>query len=83
MDRARTLHRLKFLWDQVHQTAERLEHLPSARPLHVHAESLNYPEDMSRFKREYNWLVQSALYDKTLTESDLQAAGLPPRFDWH
>lgn len=83
MNRDKTLHRLKFLWDQVHQTEERMEHLPASLPLDVHPESLNYPEDLARIKAEYNWLAKSALQDQTLTEGDLAAEQLPREFTQH
>jgi len=74
------LHRLKFLYDQVHQTAERVQHLPASMPLHVHPQSLNWDEDLHRFEDEYNWLVGQALADKTLTPDELAAQELPERF---
>ena len=80
MNRDKTLHRLKFLWDQVHQTAERIEHLSAALPLDVEPKSLNYPDDLARMKAEYNWLAKSAMQDKTLTEGDLAAEQLPLEF---
>lgn len=80
MHKGNTLRRLKFLFDQVHQTAERVEHLPAALPLEIHPTSINWDEDLHRFEDEYNWLVGQALADKTLTPEELQAEGLPQRF---
>ncbi|HWH70916.1 MAG TPA: hypothetical protein VNT26_16120 [Candidatus Sulfotelmatobacter sp.] len=80
LQKQHVLHRLKFLYDQVHQTAERIEHLPASMPLHIHPQSLNWDEDLHRFEDEYNWLVGQALADKTLTEGELEAEGLPARF---
>jgi hypothetical protein len=79
------LRRLKFLYDQVHQTAERVEHLPAALPLHIHPESLNYPEDLRRIEAEYNRLAGSAMAEGTFTAADLEAEGLPAHWrlgDW-
>jgi hypothetical protein len=83
VNRADTLHRLKFLWDQVHQTAERIEHLPSDMPLHVHPQSLNYAEDLVRIKGEYNQLAREAVASGLLSAHDLQAEDLPQSFDRH
>lgn len=80
MNRNETMQRLKFLYDQVHQTAERAEHLEERMPLHVHPESLNYEKDLSRIQGEYNRLVRDARGAGTLTESDLEAEGLPAQF---
>ncbi|MDF2630311.1 MAG: hypothetical protein K0R39_4142 [Symbiobacteriaceae bacterium] len=80
MHKGNTLQRLKFLFDQVHQTAERVEHLPAALPLDIQPVSINWDEDLRRFEDEYNWLVGQALADKTLTVEELQAEGLPEHF---
>lgn len=80
MNRSETIERLKFLYDQVHQTAERQEHLEERVPLHVHPESLNYDEDLSRIKGEYNRLVRTARAEGALTEGDLAAEELPEQF---
>lgn len=80
MERSKALHQLKFLYDQVHQTAQRVEHLPERMPYHVHPESLNYEKDLVRIKGEYNRLAQSAQAEGVLTSADLEAEGLPPRF---
>jgi hypothetical protein len=80
VNRAETLQRLKFLSDQVHQTAERVEHLPSAMPLHVHPESINWEKDLSRFQGEYNRLVRDALETGTLTPAELERENLPEGF---
>ncbi|MFZ5817896.1 MAG: hypothetical protein ACOY93_21810 [Bacillota bacterium] len=81
MNRSETLERLKFLYDQVHQTAERREHLEERMPLHVHPASLNYGEDLARIRDEYNWLAKQARAGRLLTEADLEAEGLPVQFD--
>lgn len=78
--RERALHRLKFLHDQVHQTAERLQHLPERLPLSVRPESVNYGEDLARLKNEYDRLAREALAEGLLTAADLEATGLPPGF---
>lgn len=80
MQKAKTLHRLKFLYDQAHQTAERVEHLPVSLPLDIHPTSINWEEDRHRIEAEYNWLAGQALADKTLNEGELAAEGLPIRF---
>jgi hypothetical protein len=80
MDKAETLHRLKFLYDQVHQTAERVDHLPASLPLHIHPQSINWDEDVVRIEREYNWLSRTALEGGTLTQRELEAEGLPVEF---
>lgn len=77
MNPAETLHRLKFLHDQIHQTAERSRHLPSAMPLHVHPESLNYQEDLTRLKQEYRHAVDAAIVQGELSPADLAREGLP------
>lgn len=81
MTREETLQRIKFLYDQVHQTAERAEHLEERMPLHVHPESLNYEKDLTRIQGEYNRLVQTAQAEGILTPSDLEAEKLPLRFN--
>lgn len=80
MHKANTLERLKFLYDQVHQTAERVDHLPASLPIHIQPKSLNWDDDLHHLEAEYNWLAGQALADKTLTESELAEAGLPVRF---
>ena len=81
MKREETLERLKFLYDQVHQTAERQEHLPERLPLPIEPQSLNYDKDLSRFEGEYNRLVRSAQAEGLLTDMDLAENGLPQQFD--
>lgn len=81
MDRSEALHQLKFLYDQVHQTAERVEHLPERLPPDVHPTSLNYEKDLSRIQGEYNRLVRSAQEEGLLSEQDLEGEGLPLHFD--
>lgn len=81
MDRAEALTRLKFLHDQVHQTAERSDHLGERMPLHVHPDSLNYPKDLTRLKGEYNRLAGKAQADGLFTAVEMQREGLPPQFD--
>lgn len=83
MDRTATLEKLKFLYDQVHQTAERIEHLPSSLPLDVRPRSLNYGQDLKRLESEYNHLVQVAREQGLLKPADLDAEGLPHHFDGH
>ncbi|HWI52101.1 MAG TPA: hypothetical protein VNT01_08160 [Symbiobacteriaceae bacterium] len=80
MQKADTLCRLKFLYDQVHQTAERVEHLPASLPLDIQPASINWNDDLHRIEAEYNWLAGQALADKTLSEAELAAEGLPARF---
>lgn len=80
MNRDETLKQLKFLYDQVHQTAERSEHLEERMPLHVHPESLNYEKDLSRIQGEYNRLVRAARREGLLSETDLESEGLPVQF---
>lgn len=77
MKRDETLHRLKFLHDQIHQTAERVEHLPSAMPIHVHPQSVNYEEDLTRLKQEYRHAVDKAIVNQILSPADLAQEGLP------
>lgn len=79
MDRAEALEKLKFLYDQVHQTAERAEHLEERMPLHVHPQSLNYERDLSRVKGEYNRLARE-LQERGIS---LDYEGLPAQFDQH
>lgn len=81
MNRSETMKRLKFLYDQVHQTAEREEHLEERMPLQVQANSLNYHKDLSRLQGEYNRLVQSAQAEGLLTSAELEAAELPHQFE--
>jgi hypothetical protein len=81
MDREDTLNRLKFLHDQVHQTAERIEHLPASMPLHVHPQSLNYDKDLLRFEGEYNRLALAACTEGLLDATQLEAEGLPAQFE--
>ncbi len=81
MDQIEALERLKFLHDQVHQTAERSDHLAERMPLHVHPDSVNYPKDLTRLKGEYNRLVGKAQTDGLITVAELQREGLPPKFD--
>lgn len=80
MQKAETLRRLKFLYDQVHQTAERVEHLPASLPLDIQPTSINWDADLQRIEAEYNWLAGQALADKTVSEAELAAEGLPARF---
>lgn len=79
LNRTETLSRLKFLQDQVHQTAERAEHLPQQLPPGIRAESLNYQEDLARLRREYNRLAAGAVKQGLITPGDLQAQRLPGR----
>lgn len=80
MDRAETLDQLKFLYDQVHQTAERIEHLPASLPLDIEPQSLNYDKDLMRLRGEYNRLALAARVDGVLAEAELEAEGLPLQF---
>lgn len=80
LDRAEALHQLKFLFDQVHQTAERIEHLPAAMPLHVHPQSLNYPDDLHRLEGEYKRLFREGIAQGLFTPADVEAEGLPAEF---
>lgn len=80
MNRTETLGRLKFLNDQVHQTAEREEHLSASMPLNVQPRSLNYDDDLARFKGEYNRLVRAAAGEGLLSADDLESEGLPAEF---
>ncbi len=79
MDSSEALERLKFLHDQVHQTAERSEHLEERMPLHVHPQSLNYEQDLTRVKGEYNRLARDLLSQGV----NLEAEGLPDQFEQH
>lgn len=81
MNQSEALERIKFLYDQVHQTAERQEHLQERMPLQVHPQSLNYGKDLSRIKGEYNRMVQFVQTEGLLSRSDLEGEGLPIRFD--
>jgi hypothetical protein len=74
------LQRLKFLYDQVHQTAERIEHLPQSLPLDIAPASLNYEKDLSRLQGEYNRLVQQLEADGLLYPAELEAQRLPHSF---
>jgi len=79
MTRTEALERLKFLYDQVRQTAERQEHLHARLPLDIEPQSLNYDEDLVRLQWEYNRLVEAAEAEGTLSAADLEARGLPAR----
>lgn len=81
MDRSEALNQLKFLYDQVHQTAERVEQLPERMPLQVQAQSLNYEDDLLRLQGEYNRAVQRAQAEGLLTAADLEGEGLPLQFE--
>ncbi|MFZ5823128.1 MAG: hypothetical protein ACOY94_02100 [Bacillota bacterium] len=81
MNRSEAMERIKFLYDQVHQTAERQEHLQERMPLHVQPQSLNYHKDLSRIQGEYNRMVQFVQTEGLLSRSDLEAEGLPLRFE--
>lgn len=81
MEHNEILERLKFLHDQVHQTAERAEHLPERLPFPIQPRSLNYEKDLSRLVGEYNRLVNSARADGRLTPADLAENGLPEQFE--
>lgn len=81
MDGREALDRAKYLHDQVHQTAERGEHLQERMPLGVRPESLNYGEDLERLKAEYGRFVQQAMAGGLLGPQDLEREGLPLRFD--
>ncbi|WP_374711298.1 hypothetical protein [Symbiobacterium terraclitae] len=81
MTREEALERLKFLYDQVHQRAERQEHLQARLPLDIEPQSLNYDEDLERFRGEYNRLVQAARAAGILSAADLEQRGLPDRME--
>lgn len=81
MNGREALDRAKFLYDQVHQTAERGEHLQERMPLGVRPESLNYGEDLQRLKGEYARFIQEAVSGGWLNPQDLEREGLPLRFD--
>lgn len=81
MERDETLERLKFLYDQVHQTAERADHLQERLAFPIEPRSLNYEKDLTRITGEYNRLVSSAQADGRLTPADLEQNGLPDQFD--
>ncbi len=77
MDRADAINRLKFLYDQVYQTAERRDHLPERLPLDVRPRSLNYDKDLTRLTAEYNRLARQVQAEGVLTAAALEAEGLP------
>lgn len=81
MDARETMERVKFLHDQVHQTAERKEHLPERIPMDVRPESLNYGEDLRRLRGEYDRFVQEAVAGGVLSAHDLEREGLPLSLD--
>lgn len=81
MERWEALQRLKFLHDQVHQTAERCEHLGERMPMHVQAASLNYEQDLMRVQGDYNRLVRAVQVEGLFTVVELEAEGLPLHFD--
>lgn|GEM_PF-1987060 len=81
MDRSEALNHLKLLYDQVHQTRERLEQLPERMPLQVEVQSLNYDDDLLRLQGEYNRTVRQAQEEGLLSEADLEAEGLPLQFE--
>lgn len=80
MNQQALLERLKFLYDQVHQTAERAEHLSERLAYPLDPASLNYDEDLTRLQGEYNRLVRSAEADGLLSAAQLAAEGLPAQF---
>lgn len=80
MNRSEALQQLKFLYDQVYQTAERVEHLSERLPLNIHPTSINYERDLSRIEGDYNRLARSAQQAGLLSEQDLEAEGLPLHF---
>ena len=65
----------------MHQTAARTERLPERLPLGIEPESLNYDQDLARFQEEYNRLVGEAQAEGVLSAADLEAQGLPDRFE--
>lgn len=77
MNQPHALERLKFLYDQVHQTAERIAHLPQSLPLGIEPASLNYEKDLSRLQGEYNRLVQQLEAEGLLSSTELEAQRLP------
>jgi len=81
VDRSEMLNQLKFLYDQVYQTSERLQHLPERMPMQVEAQSLNYDDDLLRLQGEYNRAVKRAQEEGLLTAADLEAEGLPLQFE--
>ena len=81
LKRQEILQRLRFLCDQVHQTAARAEHLPERLPLGIEPRSLNYDRDLARYEEEYNRLVGEAQAEGLLSSADLEAQGLPERFE--
>lgn len=83
MDRETAMQQLKFLWDQVHQTEERSDHLEERMPLHVHAASLNYEKDLTRLQGEYNRVARTAWESGLLTADEIEREGLPFQFEHH
>lgn len=81
MNRQEGMNELKFLYDQVHQTAERKEHLGERMPLHVEARSLNYGKDLRRIRSEYNRLSRDLREAGTVSQAELEAEGLPAEFE--
>ena len=81
MRRKEILARLEMLHDQVHQTAERMAHLPERLPMEIEPQSLNYDRDLSRFQGEYNRLVREAQAEGLLSAADLEEYGLPEQFE--
>lgn len=77
MERNETLDRLQSLFDRVHRTAERGDHLQERVPLPVQTRSLNYAQDLENLQGEYRRLVSAALAEGVVNEIDLAAAGLP------
>jgi len=80
MNRQEAMERLKFLYDQVHQTAERKDHLGERMPLHVEARSLNYGKDLGRIEGEYNRLSHALREAGTVSQAELEAEGMPVEF---
>lgn len=76
------IEQLRFLYDQVHQTAERIEQLPERLAMDIEPQSLNYEEDLQRLKGEYNRLVQESQAAGALSAEEILAAGLPLQFNW-
>lgn len=81
MERDEALERLKFLHDQVHQTAERQEHLAERLPLAIEPQSLNYKEDLTRLRAEYNRLAGEAQSAGLVSAAELEEQGLPARME--
>lgn len=71
--------RLQFLYDQVHQTSERVNHLHSALPMDIRPRSLNYGEDLQRLMAEYNSLVRQATESGAISKAALLERRLPWR----